>query len=70
MASKKFINKILNSEYGFNEIGLERIVGITHPDNIASQNVLLKCGLKYVTDTVFYGFLDKYYSIEKPNRSK
>lgn len=57
-------------DYGFNKLGLEQIAGITHPDNIASQNVLLKCGLRYVKDAVFYGFLDKYYVIDNPNRNK
>jgi [ribosomal protein S5]-alanine N-acetyltransferase len=32
--------------YGFDELGLQRIIGITHPDNVASQNVLQKCGLQ------------------------
>jgi len=31
--------------YGFGDLGLERIVGITHAANVASQRVLLKCGL-------------------------
>jgi RimJ/RimL family protein N-acetyltransferase len=31
--------------YGFGELGLYRILGITHPDNAASQRVLLKTGL-------------------------
>ena len=31
--------------YGFDDLGLHRIVGVTHPDNAASQQVLLKVGL-------------------------
>ena len=31
--------------YGLDELGLYRILGITHPDNAASQRVLLKAGL-------------------------
>ena len=31
--------------YGFDDLGLDRIIGITHPDNKASQNVLMKAGL-------------------------
>jgi RimJ/RimL family protein N-acetyltransferase len=31
--------------YGFDELGLYRILGITHPDNVASQRVLVKTGL-------------------------
>jgi RimJ/RimL family protein N-acetyltransferase len=32
-------------DYGFDDLGLERIVGVTHPDNFASQRVLMKAGL-------------------------
>jgi RimJ/RimL family protein N-acetyltransferase len=31
--------------YGFDDLGLHRIVGLTHPDNAASRQVLLKAGL-------------------------
>lgn len=34
-------------EHGFNRAGLQKIVAITHPDNIASQRVLQKCGLSF-----------------------
>lgn len=33
-------------DYGFEELGLDRIIGITHPDNHASQRVLVKAGLE------------------------
>ena len=32
--------------YGFEQLGLYKIVGVTHRDNRASQRVLLKAGLK------------------------
>lgn len=32
-------------EWGFEALHLPRIVGITYPDNVASQKVLVKCGL-------------------------
>lgn len=31
---------------GFDDCGLARIIGVTHPDNAASQRVLLKAGLR------------------------
>ena len=31
--------------YGFDDLGLHRIIGVTHPDNKASQKVLQKAGL-------------------------
>jgi RimJ/RimL family protein N-acetyltransferase len=32
--------------YGFADLGVDRIIGLTHPDNAASQRVLQKAGLK------------------------
>jgi len=32
-------------DYGFDDLGLDRIIGVTHPDNRASQRVLMKAGL-------------------------
>jgi RimJ/RimL family protein N-acetyltransferase len=31
--------------YGFEDVGLQRIIGVTHPHNVASQRVLTKAGL-------------------------
>ena len=31
--------------FGFDTVGLERIIGVTHPHNHASQNVLMRAGL-------------------------
>jgi RimJ/RimL family protein N-acetyltransferase len=32
--------------FGFDALGLERIIGVTHPDNRASQRVLMNAGLQ------------------------
>jgi RimJ/RimL family protein N-acetyltransferase len=32
--------------HGFDAVGLDRIIGVTHPDNAASQRVLAKAGLR------------------------
>ena len=32
-------------DYGFDDLGLHRIIGVTHPGNTASQRVLMKAGL-------------------------
>ena len=49
-------------EFGFDEIGLDKIIGYIHPDNSASRRVLEKVGLKEVgildyipLDNNFYG---------------
>jgi RimJ/RimL family protein N-acetyltransferase len=31
---------------GFDDVGLERIIGVTHPENLASQRVLAKAGMR------------------------
>jgi len=47
-------------KYGFEELGLPRIVGVCYPENLASRRVLEKCGLVYGTRGQWYGWtLDK-----------
>jgi RimJ/RimL family protein N-acetyltransferase len=41
--------------FGFEEIGLERIVAVAHPENVASIRVMEKIGLTFVRNGVFYG---------------
>jgi len=41
--------------YGFDDLGLDMIIGVTHPGNRASQRVLMKSGLDDA------GFERKYY---------
>ena len=52
-------------DYGFNKMGLNKIVGITHPENIVSQKVLLKSGLTYIKEAFYYDLDVKYFAIEK-----
>lgn len=40
--------------YGFDVLGLKRIIGMVNPENVASVNVLRKLGLSYV------GMMDTY----------
>ena len=42
-------------QFGFHELGLTTVVGIVHPENLASQGVLGKCGLHFVEATVYFG---------------
>lgn len=41
--------------YGFEDLGLDKIIGVTHPGNRVSQRVLMKAGLKDA------GFVRRYY---------
>ena len=41
--------------YGFDDLSLDAIIGITHPDNIASQNVLRKACLTFTGPAQYFG---------------
>ncbi|TAG70791.1 MAG: N-acetyltransferase [Oscillatoriales cyanobacterium] len=49
--------------YGFNILKLERIVAIARPENIASQRVIQKVGMKYEKNARYYEIDVLYYSI-------
>jgi RimJ/RimL family protein N-acetyltransferase len=51
--------------FGFETLGLGQIIGLTHPENKASQNVLLKCGLEYVEQKEYFGMRANRYQIIK-----
>jgi len=51
--------------YGFEELGLESIVGIVHPGNVASQRVLEKLGLRFVEQAQYFGMDCYRYAIER-----
>jgi RimJ/RimL family protein N-acetyltransferase len=53
-------------EYGFNYIGLKRIVALVYPQNTQSIHVIEKLGMKYEGERVFFGEkLLRVYSSEK-----
>lgn len=52
-------------EYGFQIVGLNRIVGITNPENKVSIRILEKLGLKYEKKSYFYGANFFCYSLNK-----
>jgi RimJ/RimL family protein N-acetyltransferase len=49
--------------FGFDELGLERIVAVALPDNRASRRVMEKCGLTFVGVTHVYGYPHVKYAI-------
>jgi ribosomal-protein-alanine N-acetyltransferase len=62
MLSRKFWGKGYSTEgaraglvFGFKNLGLDQIVGLVHPDNIASQRVLLKCGMTFTYQANYFG---------------
>lgn len=42
-------------KYGFETLNLGQIIGLTHPENKASQNVLKKCGMHYTVRKEYFG---------------
>ncbi|MCP4421853.1 MAG: GNAT family N-acetyltransferase [Chloroflexi bacterium] len=53
-------------QYGFNELGLTTIVGIVHPENIASQRVLQKLGMQFAEKTEYFGMACYRYVGQRP----
>ncbi|MEG4205196.1 GNAT family N-acetyltransferase [Microcoleus sp. Pol7_A1] len=51
--------------YGFQILNLERIVAIARPENIASQRVIQKVGMKYEKNARYYETDVLYYSISR-----
>ncbi len=52
-------------DFGFDEVGLERIVAVALETNIASRRVLEKCGLREVGLTHVYGLEHLKYEIRR-----
>ncbi len=53
-------------EYGFDSLSLQEIVGIVHPENIASQRVLEKIGLEFVREAEYFGMACYLYKSNSP----
>jgi ribosomal-protein-alanine N-acetyltransferase len=51
--------------FGFDELGLDRIVAVTEPDNLASRRVMEKCGLTFVGVTTLDGRPHVKYAITR-----
>ena len=51
--------------HGFDDIGLERIVGISHSQNKGSIRVFEKIGLKYEKNAHYYGMDVLYYALNR-----
>src|SRR5262245_40898695 len=51
--------------YGFEQLGLERIVAVIQPANLPSKSVVKKIGLNYIKDAHFYNMDVEYYAITR-----
>lgn len=52
-------------DFGLNSAGLKSIIGLVHPENIASRRVLEKTGLTYTCRAPYFGMLLDRFLIEK-----
>jgi len=52
--------------HGFEALGLERIVGVAHPENLASRRVLEKLGMRFVEVVHFFGMDCCRYEVDGP----
>ena len=55
-------------EYGFNELKFDRIIAVTHPDNIAARRVVEKLGMVLEGKGRHYGGESVIYSIASTRR--
>lgn len=51
--------------FGFEHVGLARIVAVSYPENTGSRRVMEKIGMTYTKDAFFYGANIVYYSITR-----
>ena len=58
---------IAGLDYGFNSLSVEKIIGIVHPENITSQKVLEKIGLRFQERTEYFGMECYKYLAVNPN---
>ncbi len=54
-------------DYGFDDLGLYRIIGVTHPGNRASQRVLLKAGLLDRGWARYYDQRLRFFAADNPH---
>lgn len=52
-------------DFGFNELGLERIIALANPDNVASTGLMKKLGFVYEKDVRIYDEDAVYYALNK-----
>lgn len=52
-------------EYGFEKVGLERIVAVASPENKASWRIMEKCGMRREKTELHYGMECVFYGISK-----
>jgi [ribosomal protein S5]-alanine N-acetyltransferase len=52
--------------FGFDHLNLDHIIALVHPDNLASQRVIEKCGMSFEGTLTLWGILLGRYRVENP----
>jgi len=55
---------VASRDYGFGELGLDRLISIIHPENLASRRVAEKTGLRVERPAIHKGFDVVIYAVE------
>ena len=53
-------------KYGFETLGLKKIVSSAHVENISSRKVMEKIGMRFSDERFHYGCMQAYYEISLP----
>ena len=59
----------ISVNYGCKALGLKNIVGIVHPDNKASQRVLIKIGMQFEEEANYFGMDCFKYTLYQTEKS-
>jgi len=51
--------------FGFMNCSLDKIIGLTHPENVSSQRVLEKCGMTLIDRQVYFGMTLCRYRVDR-----
>ena len=57
-------------DHAFEVLGLRRLISIIHPDNVPSQAVARKVGMRHEKDTQLFGLPQRIYSVDAPDHAK
>lgn len=56
--------------YGFDTLGLDRLVAVAYPANVASHRVLLKAGMRHLGQRSAYGHQLEWFEMEREERDR
>jgi [ribosomal protein S5]-alanine N-acetyltransferase len=52
--------------FGFERRGLQQVIALVHPDNLASQRGIAKCGMRFIDRKTYFGIELMRFRLERP----